>query len=193
MYDLFTIGHSTHSVEYFLEMLTSHRIAAVCDVRSNPYSRHAPQFNRESLRTGMEKRKISYLYFGTELGPRSKDPNCYEGDRVQYSRLAGTDLYRQGLDRLRREIASRPAALMCAEKDPINCHRMILVCRSLRKFGLRMAHILANGSLEDNTAAEVRLIRRLKIPAGGLFEDDRTRIEKAYDLQSFRIAYRRKI
>ena len=100
MLELFTIGHSVHPVEHFVELLKRHGITALCDVRSSPYSRFTPQFNRESLKEEVARHHIAYLYLGAELGPRSADPTCYENGKVQYNRLAAKEIFQQGLGRL---------------------------------------------------------------------------------------------
>jgi len=129
MSELLTIGHSVHAVERFVDLLKMHGVTALCDVRSSPYSRFTPQFNRETLKEEMARQRIAYIDLGAELGPRSADPTCYENGKIQYKRLATKEIFQQGLDRLRKGMATYRIALMCAEKDPLTCHRTILICR----------------------------------------------------------------
>ncbi len=189
MKELFTIGHSVHTVERFMELLKQHSVNALCDVRSSPYSRYSPQFNRESLRDKVLKHGISYIYLGDELGPRSSDPSCYENGKVQYQRLAEKRSFQQGLNRLRKGMETYRIALMCAEKDPLTCHRMILICRQLRGNDIQIQHILEDGSLEDNRDTEQRLMKLLKIDPADLFSSEEEQILHAYDLQADKIAY----
>ncbi len=114
--ELFTIGHSVHSVEYFLELLNMYKVSALCDVRSSPYSRFTHQFNRESLKEEMARHHILYLYLGAELGPRSSDPFCYENGKVQYKRLAEKDIFQKGIHRLRKGMATYRIALDAPKK-----------------------------------------------------------------------------
>jgi len=94
---MYTIGHSTHPLEYFIGLLSRHGITALCDVRSKPYSRINPRFNRESLKKSLEESRISYLFLGRELGARSEDPHCYQGGKVQYDRLGpGPNCFSKG-------------------------------------------------------------------------------------------------
>src|SRR5579871_5281780 len=95
---VFTIGHSTHNLQYFLSLLKLHSITALCDVRSKPYSRTNPQFNKENLKITLHEHGIIYAFLGRELGARSEDPACYHEGKVQYDRLAQTDLFRNGMD-----------------------------------------------------------------------------------------------
>jgi uncharacterized protein (DUF488 family) len=189
MLELFTIGHSIHSAGRFIDLLKMHGITALCDVRSSPYSRFTPQFNRETLKGELAGHHIIYLYLGAELGPRSSDPTCYEGGKVQYNRLAGTDLFQQGLGRLRKGMTTYRIALMCAEKDPLTCHRMLLICRNMRGDDILIRHILEDGSLEDNQDTEMRLMKQLKIDPADLFSTEADQIGRAYDLQSEKVAY----
>lgn len=189
MFELFTIGHSVHSVERFAELLHIHDITALCDVRSSPYSRFSPQFNRETLKDELAKQHIIYIYLGTELGPRSSDPACYEKGKVQYDRLAASDIFYQGLARLRKGLTTYRIALMCAEKDPVTCHRMLLICRHLRNDDVKIRHILDDGALEDNYDAEMRLMQQVKIDPTDLFYTEEEQIQRAYDIQGKKMAY----
>lgn len=191
MTELFTIGHSTHDFEHFLHLLNLHGITAVADVRSSPYSQFNPQFNRELLQTALTANHIAYVFLGNELGPRSNDPACYRNGKVQYARLARTDLFLRGIDRLLTGMKRYRIALMCAEKDPITCHRMILVCRALRSEPIQILHILDDGGIEPLDASERRLMQELKMRQLRLFESPEDLIQRAYDTQGDRIAYTR--
>jgi uncharacterized protein (DUF488 family) len=188
---VFTIGHSIHSQARFLDLLKLHDITAVCDVRSQPYSRRNPQFNREGLKKTLDDNGIAYVFLGKELGARSEDAACYESGKVQYERLAQTELFRTGLDRLCECIERHGLALMCAEKEPLDCHRTILVARHLQDFDFAVQHIHADGALERHEAALRRLIKDLKLPDHDLFRCYDEIVTDAYRLQEKRIAYDR--
>jgi len=185
---LFTIGHSTHTLEHFLGLIAKHRVEAVCDVRSVPYSQHNPQFNREPLKEQLRAAGVSYVFLGKELGARSDNPACYIDGKVQYNYLVDEPNFGQGLRRLRTGMDRFRVALMCAERDPLTCHRTILVCRELRAPDLNIEHILADGSIETNTAAEKRLMSILNIRPD-LIHGERHCIEQAYETQASNIAY----
>ncbi len=187
--EAYTIGHSTHSIEQFLALLEKHSITAVCDVRSAPYSRINPQFNRETLRDALAQKGISYVFLGKELGARPRDPKCYREGKVRYDLLAKSDSFRRGLDRVKSGSRKYRIALMCAEKDPLHCHRTILVSRELSKQGFEICHILSDGTIETHREATGRLLSELKIPPTDLFMDKNEIIEKAYRLQGDAIAY----
>jgi uncharacterized protein (DUF488 family) len=188
-----TIGHSNHPIERFLALLQPQGITAVADVRSTPYSRFNPQFRREKLQAALAGVGIQYVFLGVELGARSQDPACYDSEgRVSYARLAGTDLFRKGIERLKTGMAEHRISIMCAEREPLECHRTILVARELVREGVPVTHILADGSLEPHEHAMQRLANSLKLTAGDLFGNSSDLIEQACDLQATRIAYVKK-
>ena len=157
---LFTIGHSNHPIAHFLALLQQHAIAALADVRSVPYSRRHPQFSRGPLAQSLAADGIDYLFLGDELGARPKDPACYVDGAVDYDRIAARPAFAAGLARVRAEVGMRRVALMCAEREPLDCHRVMLVCRHLRGGDPAIAHILADGTLDPHEALERRLVER---------------------------------
>ena len=175
-------------MEKFIELLQTHGIQAVCDVRSAPFSKYAPQFNVQHIRQDLSAAKIRYVYLGKELGPRTEDPACHGDGKIDYTLLARTEKFQKGLARVQKGALSYKIALMCAEKDPMVCHRTILVCRHLKKAGLDIVHILENGGLESNGETERRLMKMLKIPELGLFDTPEDLVQRAYDIQGRRIA-----
>ncbi|HBL29886.1 MAG TPA: hypothetical protein DD490_23865 [Acidobacteria bacterium] len=184
-----TIGHSTHSMDAFMALLRQHSVTALADVRSAPFSRFNPQFNKEALERSLRSHGIRYVFLGRELGARSEDRSCYENGRVQYTRLASTELFRTGLDRVLRGARKHRIALMCAEKEPLECHRTLLVARALAERGVDVLHILADGRLESHGETMVRLLRVLGLPSSDLFRTRQELIAQALTLQEERIAY----
>ncbi len=185
---LLTIGHSDYSLERFLSLLDQYKVTAIADVRSRPYSRFAPQFNRENLSGTLKAASVSYVFLGRELGARRAEKTAYRDGQAKYELVRQLPAYHDGLQRLRNGFAAQRVALMCAERDPLDCHRTILVCRSLRD-EIAIAHILDDGSLETTEQAETRLLRLVGLPPKDLFRQRRELVEQAYDLQSERIAY----
>ena len=186
---IFTVGHSTHEFEDFVALLKLHGIDAVADVRSVPYSRWQPHFNREGLAKALNGRGIAYVFLGEELGARSDDPGCYEKGRVKYRSIAETPLFRAGIERIRNGCRRCRIALMCAEKDPLVCHRTILVARELVAGGAEVAHILEDGELEPHRATLKRLAGQLRLPIRDLFLTAEELEDRIYAAQEQRIAY----
>ena len=186
---LFTIGHSNHEIGAFLDLIERHGITLVADVRSSPYSRFNPQFNRETLAAALEGRGMEYAFMGRELGARREERQCYVGQQVKYDRVARLPIFQQGLDFLRQAAVCGRVALVCAEKDPLTCHRTILVCRNLRNDPIAISHILEDGAIETNAEAEDRLLTLMNMPSATLFQSKDELIEEAYDRQGERIAF----
>jgi len=184
---LFTIGHSTHEFPRFLELLQQHDIEIVADVRSRPFSR-LPWFCRPSLELELKGVGIRYVFLGLELGARRDERECYIGKRADYDRIAQTPLFRKGIDRLKTGIPKYRIALMCAEKDPLDCHRTILVCRYAREFA-EVSHIHANGHLESHQMAETRMLARYHQDSSDLFLSRIEQLNKAYQRRGEEIAY----
>jgi uncharacterized protein (DUF488 family) len=188
---VFTIGHSTHPQDRFIALLQRQGITALCDVRSKPYSRVNPQFNREELRESLRACGIRYVFLGRELGARSEDPACYDHGKVKYERLAETELFRLGLRRVQKGLKDYRLVLMCAEKEPLACHRAILVARHLVALGIVVRHIHADGTLEAHADALCRLAKMLNLREDehDLFRSREDLFVEAYRLQEERIAY----
>lgn len=184
-----TIGYSTHSLEAFVALLRQHGVTALADVRSAPYSRFNPQFNKEALKSSLKAHGIKYVFLGLELGARSEDRSCYENGRVQYERLARTDLFLSGIERIVRGANDYRISLMCAEKEPLECHRALLVARALAERGVVVEHILADGSLESHEATMERLLDVVGLPHQDLFRSRDELITEALVRQEERVAY----
>jgi len=186
---VYTIGHSTHSAKRLIQLLRTYEITAVADVRSQPYSRVNPQFNRERLRTELKAVGIAYVFLGRELGGRTEDKSCYVEGKVQYALVARTSLFQEGLARIAQGMGTHRIALMCAEKDPLTCHRAILVCRHLAARGIAAQHVLEGGGLESHEDALIRLLRELGIDERDLFHSREDLIVDAYFRRGQQIAY----
>lgn len=185
---LFTIGHSDHPIERFLVLLARHHIDAVADVRSSPHSRFNPQFNRGELAGSLKAAGMHYVFMGNELGARRSEQECYVDGKARYDLIARLPLFKEGLTRLQDGASRFRIALMCAEKDPLTCHRSILVCRHLRS-SLSINHILSDGNVEPQEQFEQRLLKSVRVNGKDLIHTHCEAIEYAYDLQSNRIAY----
>jgi len=188
---VFTIGHSNHEFAKLLGLLRQHGVTAVADVRSAPYSRRYPQFSREPLEKALAEAGITYVFLGKELGARSDDPRCYENGSVKFDRLARTELFQSGLDRVERGIATHTISLLCAEKEPLDCHRTILVSRHLEARGVTVVHILEDGRLEPHAQTVARLLASLQEPEADLFRSREEILSEAYEKWGDRIAYTR--
>jgi uncharacterized protein (DUF488 family) len=188
--NIFTIGHSVHELEVFVDLLTRHGVTALADVRSRPFSR-LHHFNGDELGAVLGTRGIKYVPLCRELGARRDEPEAYIDGQAVYERVAQLPNFQEGLARIVRGSQDYTVALMCAEKEPLDCHRTILVCRHLRPYDVRIQHILANGEIEDHAATEKRMMEMVGI-VPNLFQMDATEadlIEQAYEVRGRQIAY----
>lgn len=183
-----TIGHSNHTWEAFAGLLNRHRVDTLVDVRSVPASRFNPQFNRPGLAASLGELGIRYVYRGLELGGRPTDPGCYENGRVRYDRMAETPAFRRGLALLKAEAANHRVVLMCAEKDPLNCHRTLLVTRAVAAERFEVLHVLADGTLETQGQTMDRLLARQDLSReGDMFTSREEFIAQAVERETQRI------
>jgi uncharacterized protein (DUF488 family) len=143
---LFTIGHSNGSVEQLLDLLSRHEVEVLVDVRTAPYSRYCPQFNKAELQRAVETAGLRYCFAGQELGGKPEDEALQKEDGApDYDKIAASDAYRDGLSWLEALLAEARVAIMCSEADPARCHREKLIARSLRARGVEVTHILPDG------------------------------------------------
>ena len=157
---IFTIGHSNHSWETFLGLLQENNITIVVDVRSSPYSRYTPHFNRDPFHEALRTAGIEYLFLGQQLGGHPEGADFYDADgRVRYDRLADSAAFQAGIGCLRTVIKSGRPALLCGEEDPAQCHRRLLIARVLGQAGIEVWHLRGDGRLQSEgelAAAEVQ-------------------------------------
>ena len=157
-FDLFSIGHSNIAGERFLALLRDVGVDAIADVRSTPFSRRFPWFSGKTLAATLTQHGMTYLAYGDTLGGRPRDAALYRDGVADYEAMARQPDFQTGLDRLLADAARSRVCLMCAEREPLDCHRCLLVARSLAERGLTIGHILHDGTVEPHTATEQRLL-----------------------------------
>jgi uncharacterized protein (DUF488 family) len=191
-YDLFTIGHSNIPADRFVAMLRAAGVEAIADVRSVPASRRFPWFSAKAFGERLACEGVAYEFFGDELGGRPRDPALYCDGVADYEAMAAQPEFRAGLDRLMASAKRCRVCLMCAEREPLDCHRCLLVGRALAGRGLAIGHILHDGTVEPNAATEQRLVEITK-SAPDLFATGQSeRLAAAYRRRAGAVAYRAK-
>ena len=189
--DLMTIGHSNLPADRFITLLRDSKVSAVIDVRSVPFSRWCPWFSSKPLATGLAAGGLAYLQLGEELGGRPRDPQLYRNGIADYEAMARRPEFRAGLDRIIDETRRHRVCLLCSEREPLDCHRCLLVGRALAERGVTPGHIRADGTIEPHAVTEQRLLKL----AGGeadLFGDPAARLADAYRRRARAVAARRK-
>ena len=156
---ILTIGHSNHSVERLLARLQQHGVQVLVDVRSQPYSRFAHQFNRENLEPVVTNAGLQYLFMGEELGGRQLGKIADHQERLAaYDRIAALPAFQRGIERVLTGAQEYRIALLCAEEVPTECHRRVWVARALREVGACVSHIRGDGRLDaDDALGEIGL------------------------------------
>jgi uncharacterized protein (DUF488 family) len=185
---IYTIGHSNHSARRFIDLLREAAIDCVADVRSTPFSRRNPQFSQKPLMASLKDAGITYWFLGDALGARPKDPDCWDDGKVSYARIAASPAFQETIHALIDESHAKRIALMCAEKEPLDCHRTILVGRALAQRDTELGHIHADGRIEPHADLEERLLQLAKERVDLLNGRDAA-LAQAYDKQAKRMAY----
>lgn len=199
---IYTVGHSNHTEEAFLHLLAQAQITALADVRSTPYSKRHSQFNREALQKLLQNAHVAYVFLGEQLGGRPWNPELYDEDgHIEYELVQQTDFFREGMDRLKEGMKRFTIAMMCAEADPLDCHRGLMITPALMREGIDVVHLHKDGNLESTAEMEQRLLKENGNAEGlleGLFasmlseEDRNDLVREAYRTRAQSKGYRRK-
>lgn len=187
--DVLTIGHSTYGWDQFAALLRKVGATAIADVRSAPYSRYNPHFCREDLHTRLKAEGLAYVFLGRELGGRPSHPSLFTDGIADYEKMATTESFRAGLDRIIEGATRYRITLMCSEQEPLDCHRCLLVARRLVERGASVGHVLPSGSIEAHQSTEERLLALTGIRTEDLFSAPAERLAAAYRNQGFRVAF----
>lgn len=192
---VFTIGHSTHDIEYFLTLLHKYSINSLIDVRSTPFSRRVPQFNKDQLKITLKNNNILYGHFEKEFGARHSKPSLLdEHGKVDFDKVRETETFRQGIQRVKNGLElGYKIVLMCSEANPFDCHRFSLISYQLVQESLSVQHILPDGEAVDNSFLETQLLEKYhkKLPQSTLFETvtPEMQLEAAYRLRGKDVAF----
>ena len=193
---IYTIGHSTHPIDYFLGLLQNFSVNCVIDVRTLAASAYNPQYNQEPLSIFLKQNGINYLHFADEFGARQTDPDLLDEDgKVDFEKVRKTWNFKNGVERLWLAMDKGfIIALMCSESEPFDCHRFSMISTALDKDGFDVKHILKDKSIKSNAELEKELLRKYdkKIPRPELFNPNVTvedQLKEAYRLRNREIAF----
>lgn len=184
-----TIGHSNLSFDDFVGRLLASGATAVADVRSSPYSRVYPQFEKNALKHALKGAGIAYVFLGRELGGRPRDAHYYTDGIADYEKMAKSPDYVLGLDRLKSGAIKYTVALMCSEAPPHECHRALLVGRSIVERGAKVTHISRHGDELSHETFEENLLAIAGKDHDDMFLPRDERLAEAYRAQSRRFAF----
>lgn len=194
---LFTVGHSNLDFLQFVKLFQDRSVDLLIDVRSQPRSGRFPQFSRPGFDKMIEDAGIRYLFLGEELGGRPDDEDAYRHGVVDYRARRKSYAFHAGVERVLHELQHASCALLCAEEDPLECHRFLMICPELVRMGIRPLHIRKGSQNQSKTESQEDAENRLLAPmlhrgaASTLFPQSRTEaLEEAYNLQAGKFAYR---
>lgn len=194
---IYTIGHSTHSLDYFRELLQTYSINCVVDVRQTAASGYNPQYNEENLKPYLQQNNILYLHMGNEFGARPRNPAMLnEKGKVDFGKVRQSRSFLSGIERLKNGLRKGyRIALMCSQSDPFDCHRFILIAYYLTRHHIPVRHILKDKTAIDNNVLEKRLLEKYqkKLPQKDLFNphiSEQEQLDMAYRFRENSIAYK---
>lgn len=187
--EVLTIGHSTLPYERFLALLRKASVTAVADVRTAPFSRHFPHFNRDRLRDELRQDDVAYVFLGEELGGRPNGERFFCDGVADYEKMAATADFARGLERVIDGAKKYRIAMMCSEHDPLDCHRCLLVGRALHERGVTVRHILNGGQIIDHRQIEDKLMTMTGKSDVDLFEPPAKRLAAAYRDRAMKVAF----
>ncbi len=194
---LYTVGHSTYPVEHFLELLRKFNVQYIIDVRSTPYSRFASQYNSDALSAVLKKNGIEYFHMGKFFGARQEDKQYYPNNYLDFEMFRQSDLFKKGMLNIENGLEKYNIALMCTEKNPIDCHRAIMVARGFELDGIDVKHILHDGSEISQYQLNQQLLdmffpdrNQLSLFDIGHEKTDEEYLTEAYRIRNKEIGYR---
>jgi uncharacterized protein (DUF488 family) len=193
---IYTVGHSTHPLDYFLALLQEYAVDCLVDVRSVTASSYNPQYNKEPFSNFLKRNNITYLHFPEEFGARHSEPHLLdEKGKVDFEKVRRSWSFKRGVERLRSGIDKGfTIALMCSESDPLDCHRFSMITVALQKDGFRVQHIMKDKTLKSTSDLEQLLLKRYAqlLPKPDMFQPNVTvedQLNVAYRLRNIEIAF----
>lgn len=193
---IFTIGHSTHPIEYLIDLFKKHGVNCVIDVRTVASSSYNPQYNQYPMQLKLKEAGIQYLHFAEEFGARRLDPDLWDEDgKVSFEKVRSTWAFKHGVERLWQGIQKGfLPALLCSEAEPLECHRFSMICPALIEDGFEVLHILKDGALMSNAELEKVMLEQLddKLPKEDIFNPEipaEVKLAEAYKIISKQVSY----
>lgn len=194
MAQIFTIGYTAFAKpDDFIAVLKTFDIKCLIDVRSYPTaSEFYAIFSKPTLEALLKTHKIFYRNYAAEFGARQENRAYFMDEGcLDFKKFTRGGEFLSGAEKLEKALSlGYNVALMCAEKDPINCHRNIMIARALSLQGLGINHILADGSLQTQAQMDERLLKFYHLNEASLFQSKDELIDEAYTRKNIEIAYR---
>ncbi len=184
-----SIGHSTLDYDQFVARLNAAGVTAIADVRTSPFSRNFAHFNRDALKDALARDGIAYVFLGKELGGRPKGEEYYTDGIADYEKMAKSDLFQKGLERVKQGARKYRIAMMCSERSPLDCHRCLLVGRALAGSGVKVSHLLSHGEPVAQSEIEEQLLAMAGKQENDMFAAPAERLNDAYRERARKVAF----
>jgi len=186
----FTIGHSNRTLNEFISLLNNLSINCVVDARSKPYSKYAKQFNKETIKKFLEDNKIYYIFMGNELGAKTENAKFLTKGEVDFNKLRESPDFKNGISRIIDGLNKKfNIAIMCSEKNPIDCHRFSLISKELKFRGIEVKHIISAGEIKTQEEIENEVVKNFEKNQLNIF-GELDSIDNAYEKITKKIRYK---
>ncbi len=196
MKQIYTIGYTSFQINDFIETLIKYKITCLIDVRSTPYSQHYSDYNKDTLEITLKNKEIIYRNYAHEFGARQENTIFYaNGGYLDFNKFTSSNQFLEGVKKVTKGIEKGyKFALMCAEKDPINCHRSIMLGKGFKELGYNVDHIKANGQVETQCEIEIRLLDmyfkdRLQLSLFSASSDEDSLLNECYRKRNIDIGF----
>lgn len=186
----YTIGHSNRSIEEFIDLLSIQAINCIVDARSMPYSKYAIQFNKDTIKNFLESNKIHYIFMGDEIGAKTEDKKFLTDGKVDFNKLKEKEEFKNGIDRIIEGLTKKYIiAIMCSEKNPVDCHRFSLISKALKTKGISVKHIISQGEIKTQEQLEDEIVKNVEKNQLNIFGESES-IDYAYEKIAGKIGYK---
>lgn len=195
---IYTIGYTGFTIDGFIETLKLHQINVVIDVRSSPYSERYPDYNKNAIEPKLKENGIYYRNYVSEFGARQENVNFYsEEGCLDFALFAQSEQFLSGVEKIKNSVSKGyNIVLLCAEKEPIQCHRTILVARVFSDLGYKIIHLMPDNQTKTQKQIEQELLNKyfpnrgqMTLFSTSVMSDEKCLVE-AYKIQNKKIGYR---
>lgn len=194
--EIFTIGYAGFKIDDFIKILKKYHINSLIDVRSMPFSKFHSEYNKPIFSKVLHDSGIIYRNYKKEFGARQDDRKYYPNGYLDFSMFTKSQVFLEGMDKIIKAIPlGYKFVLMCSEKDPITCHRNIMIAKAFYNNGISINNILSDGSIITQSDIETRLLDmyypgrdQLSLFAEQLSLEEM--IQNSYKFQNEKIGYR---
>lgn len=186
---IYTTGYAGHTIPSLVQLLQAIGITVLADVRSTPFSGRRPEMDKPALMQALRDGGMRYIFMGEQLGGRPRNPKLYRAGKIDPQALLAHEGYKTGVARLIAGAAEHTICLLCAERDPISCHRGLYIAESLQEAGMQVRHLIGGEQPEDHQATRARMAELVNMEHADLFASENARLTMAIEHMREKIAF----